>query len=88
MPADLDRLAGHQAGQVLAGALAEGLAALGGVDAGQADTVLDPVVVEDGQGVAVGDVDDTAFEEIGEGRGAASNRQVTAGSRQSQDAIT
>ena len=45
------------------------LAALGGVDAGQADAVLDLVAVEHGQGVAVGDADDAVFEEIGGGWG-------------------
>jgi len=48
--------------------LAEGLGALGGVDAGQADAVLDLVPVEHGEGVAVGDADDAALEGIGGGR--------------------
>ena len=67
MPADLDRVAEGEASEVLLRARAEGLAALRGVDAGEAHPVLDLVAVEHGQGVAVGDADNAAFEEIGGG---------------------
>jgi len=52
----------HEAGQVLLRALAEGLAPLGSVDAGQTDSDLALAVGEDGQGVAVGDVGDSALQ--------------------------
>ena len=61
------RAASDEASEVLLRALAEGLSLLRGVDTGEADAVLDLVGVEHGQGVAVGDADDAAFEEIGGG---------------------
>ena len=45
----------------------QGLAALGGVDAGQADLHLGLVLGEHGEGVAIGDAEDAAFEEFGGG---------------------
>ena len=64
VPADLDRLAGDEASEVLLRALAEGLSLLRGVDTGEADAVLDLVGVEHGQGVAVGDADDAALQDL------------------------
>ena len=66
-PVDFDLLAHHGARKALLRAVAEGLAFLRGVDAGEADLVLDVVAVQHGDRVAVGDADHLAVEDVGRG---------------------
>jgi hypothetical protein len=66
---DAHLLARHYRAEPVSGCVTEGLGLLGCDHPCEADSMLLPVGVEDGDRIAIGDIEDGAFEDAGSGAG-------------------